>query len=202
MNISNLENKFLSSMAFLSGCFPIAVIHCVRVTIIPHYNSIDNLQWNIINIFAVGFVILTTLCSILFYISINRRFSLATVHVEVCDLKRKDLFSSGALSCYVLPFLSLSGNDTQSTVSLFLLVLLFLRVFNNNIKFLYTPMIDILGYKILEGKMVDSSTGLTIERPCNLLVKSDQNFYFETSNSVLMEKINETTFCVKLVATS
>ena len=152
MEISNFENKFLSSMAFLSGCCPIALIHCIRVVIIPYYESADTINlFDMVKIFAVCFLMITILCTFFFRFLIDQKFSVATTHVKVCNLKRKDLFSSGALSCYVLPFLSLIGDDIQSTVAILILVLLFLKVFINNIMFLYTPMIDIWGYKILEG---------------------------------------------------
>ena len=197
MYVNNVENKFLSSMAFLSGCFPIALIHFLRVTIIPYYGNTSNIVFDVVQIFSISFIILTFCCSFLFYIAINKRFSSASVCVQVCDLKRKDLFSSGALSCYVVPFLSLIGDNIQSTVSLMILILLFLRVFNNNIMFLYTPMIDILGYKILEGKIRYSANGQVVERQCNLMVKSDKDLYFEIENNGVMEKLNESTFCFR-----
>ena len=198
----NFENRFLSSMAFLSGCLPIALIHFTRVVLVPGYGTILSVDFSIVQIFSSVFISLTFLCSILFYILINERFSKATTHAKVCDLKRKDLFSSGALSCYVLPFLSLIGDDIQSTVLLVILILLFLRVFNNNVMFLYTPMIDILGYKILEGTIRYTVNGQTEEKRYDIMVKSDKNLYFESDNSVLMEKLNESTFCAKLLVTS
>lgn len=197
MYVNNVENKFLSSMAFLSGCFPIAFIHFLRVTVIPYYKSADDIVFDVVQVFSISFIVVTACCSFLFYILINKRFSAASICVQVCNLKRKDLFSSGALSCYVVPFLSLIGDNVQSTVSLIVLILLFLRVFTNNIMFLYTPMIDILGYKILEGTIRYSVNGQVIERECNLMVKSDKELYFEIENNGVMEKLNESTFCFR-----
>ena len=197
MYVNNFENKFLSSMAFLSGCFPIALIHFVRVTVIPYYERMDCIIFDVVQVFSISFIVLTIICAFGFYISINKRFSSASTQVKVFNLKRKDLFSSGALSCYVVPFLSLSGDNIQSTVSLVMLIVLFLIVFNNNIMFLYTPMIDILGYKILEGTIRYTANGHAVERQCNLMVKSDKNLYFEIGNDGLMEKLNESTFCFR-----
>lgn len=197
MYANNIENKFLSIMAFLSGCFPIALIHFVRVTVIPYWGRANDIVCDVVQIFSVSFIVVTACCSFLFYISINKRFSAASVCVQVYKLKRKDLFSSGALSCYVVPFLSLIGDNVQSTVSLVVLILLFLKVFINNIMFLYTPMIDILGYKILEGTIRYSVNGQIVERECNLMVKSDKELYFETENNGVMEKLNESTFCFR-----
>ena len=197
MEISNFENKFLSSMAFLSGCSPIALIHFVKVVGIPYYEFANDITFDVVRIFSVCFLGITIFCSILFRVLIDKKFSVATTHVKILHLQRKDLFSSGALSCYVFPFLSLIGDDIQSTISLAILILLFLKVFSNNIMFLYTPMFDIWGYKILEGSIKYSSHGQDFERKCNLIVKSDENLYFETDNDAVMEKLNETTFCVK-----
>ena len=83
-----------------------------------------------------------------------------------------------------------------------ILITLFLKVFINNIMFLYTPIIDVLGYKILEGTVrYTTFDGKTTERQCNFLVKSDEGIYFEKAdNSVVIEKLTETTFCVKIMA--
>ena len=90
-------------------------------------------------------------------------------------------------------------NNLQSTVSLFVLILLFLKVFTNNIMFLYTPIIDIMGYKIMEGTLKYTINGQIKERKCDLMLKSDKNLYFTSENNAVMEKLNETTFCVKLI---
>lgn len=201
------ENKFLSSLAFLSGCLPIAFIHFTKVIVIPFWESNENLtnfQFNtFVRIVSIILILLTISSTVMFYIAINKRFSQATTKVSVCKLKRKDLFSSGALSCYVVPFISLIGDSLHSTISIIILILLFLRVFTNNIMFLYTPMIDIFGYKILEGIIKQTNlNGQILERQCNIIVKSDSNLYFETDNKVVIEKLNETTFCAKTISIS
>lgn len=202
MSISNIEHKMLSGVAFLSGCLPIALIHFIRVTVIPCSNHAADMTVDIVQIFSIGFMVVTMLCAFGFYYLINLRFSAASIRGTICNLKRKDLFSSGALSCYILPFLSLLGNDIQSTISMVILIFLFLKVFINNIMFLYTPIIDVLGYKILEGTVrYITFDGKTAERQCNFLVKSDEGIYFEKAdNSVVIEKLTETTFCVKIMA--
>lgn len=63
-------------------------------------------------------------------------------------------------------------------------------------------MIDILGYKILEGTIRYTVNGQIEEKQYDIMVKSDKNLYFESDNNVLMEKLNESTFCVKLLVTS
>ncbi len=201
MNVNNFEDKFLSGIAFLSGCLPIAVIHGLRVLVVPCYEVAENNPpINIVVIyFSVIFLVITSISAVLFCIALNKRFARASTLVEISDLKRKDLFSSGALSCYVLPFLSLIGNNLQSTVSLFVLILLFLKVFTNNIMFLYTPIIDIMGYKIMEGTLKYTINGQVKEKKCDLMLKSDANLYFTSENNAVMEKLNETTFCVKLI---
>ena len=181
MDSSYFEDKFLSGMAFLSGCLPIAIIHSIRVFVVPCYEVAENNPpMNIgVKYFAVAFLVIALTSAVLFCFSLNKRFSRASTRVEISDLKRKDLFSSGALSCYVLPFLSLIGNNLQSTVSLFVLILLFLKVFTNNIMFLYTPIIDIMGYKIMEGTLKYTINGQIKERKCDLMLKSDKNLYFK-----------------------
>lgn len=202
MNNSYFEDKFLSGMAFLSGCLPISIIHGLRVFVVPCYEVAENNPpMNIgVKYFAVAFLVIALISTAFFCIALNKRFSRASTRVEISDLKRKDLFSSGALTCYVLPFLSLIGNNLQSTVSLFILIILFLRVFTNNILFLYTPIIDIMGYKIMEGTIKYSTiNGQVKEKKCDLMLKSDENLYFTSENNAVMEKLNETTFCVKLI---
>lgn len=202
MNINNCEDKFLSGIAFLSGCLPIAVIQGLRVFVVPCYEVAENNQpINIVVQYFSGFFFgITAISAIFFCIALNKRFSRASTRIEIRDLKRKDLFSSGALTCYVLPFVSLIGNNLQSTVSLFVLIPLFLIVFTNNILFLYTPIIDIMGYKIMEGTIkYPTLNGQIKEKKCDLMLKSDKNLYFTSENNAVMEKLNETTFCVKLI---
>ena len=201
MNDNRLENKFLSGIAFLSGCLPIAFIHFVRVFIIPYFEvtEIPTSIHILVKIFSAVFLIITSISAVLFCVFLNKRFLKADTNVKISNLRRKDLFSSGALGCYVLPFVSLIGNNLQSTISLFTLILLFLIVFTNNIIFLYTPIIDIKGYQLMEGTMTYKINGQIKEKKCDLMLKSDKNLYFTSENNAVMEKLNETTFCVKLV---
>lgn len=99
------------------------------------------------------------------------------------------MFSSGALSYYILPFVSFIGDSTQSILTLIVVTIVLLVVFNNNVMFMYTPLLDFLGYKVLEGNMSDldgKNSGAAI-----IVVKSEKGIFFTGSNRGVVNYVNE-----------
>ena len=199
MNV-NHERIAFSCTAFLSGCVPISLIYFFKTTICPFIsNRIDyNFEYNHIQIFSIAFLVITLVSSGIFFFMLKKKFIQASDSVTISNLKRKDLFSSGALGFYVLPFISFLGNDMESLITIIILVLLLLRIFTNNVMFLYTPFIDILGYKMLEGTVTYNNNGSVKKQTYNIMVKSDKNLFFSTDNKCLMNQLNENTICVNI----
>jgi hypothetical protein len=192
----NVSRVFLNSAAFFSGCFPIALINFI----INIFLRTEGNNWYV-EIFAKSLLIITVLASLFFYIYLRKKFRSAVTTVEIKDIKRKDIFSSGAISYYILPFVSFVGNDEKSMVTLVVVLTLLVIIFNNNLMFLYTPLIDMLGYKILEGKILYSNSNLDVTKIeiGNILVKSDKKIFFSKENKAHIHKISEGIFCAIII---
>lgn len=183
VNVNSIEKIIVNVAAFLSGCFPIALIEWLRVII---FRS-DSNNWYV-EIFSKVFLIITVICICIFTWSIFKIFRRVNTPGNISNLKRKDTFSSGAISYYVLPFVSFVGNDINSMVTLAVVIVFLSVIFNNNMMFMYTPVLDFLGYKVLEG---DLESGGNIYKTVTILVKTDKCLYFTGSNNGEFEKVQE-----------
>lgn len=180
-------NRFLINMsAFLSGCFPVALIEWIRVII---FRPTDN-NWYV-EIFFKTFLGLSILCIISFLLFIFYRFKKANTPCVISKLRRKDTFSSGAISYYILPFISFLGNDMDSMLTLLVIIIFLMVIFHNNMMFMYTPVLDFMGYKVLEGEL--SCRG---ESPVKvvILVKSDNGIIFTGENHGKVKKVQDGLF--------
>ncbi len=172
----------LNSSAFLSGCLPIALIQFSRAL----FSDVCNV---VLASFSVAFLFLTVVATVYLWCYFSSTFSKANVPCKISNLKRKDLFSSGALSCYILPFVSFVGDSVQSVLTLFVITIVLLVVFNNNMMFMYTPLLDFLGYKVLEGEWSDldgKNSGTAM-----IVVKSGKGIFFTGSNRGVVNCVDE-----------
>lgn len=176
-----------NSSAFLSGCFPVALIDVLYVAM---FRSTEQ-NWGA-KAFAWVFLVVTIIASVCFYFILQNHFREATTSCKIGNLKRVNVFSSSAISYYTLPFISFVGDSVQSAVTLFILVAILLVIFNNNMMFMYTPLLDFLGYKVLEGEIIFMNG--SVVRYANIVVKTDKGLYFSSHNDGLVEKVNEDTF--------
>jgi len=195
-----LDRIITNSTSFLSGCLPIALIDFIQVIVFRPENN----NWYV-EIFAKTFLLFTIISCVVFYVILWDNFKKADTPVIITNLKRKDMFSSGAISYYVLPFISFIGNTLQSTITLAVVIILLLIIFNNNMMFMYTPFLDILGYKVLEGTIIQPGREhekcyccqKNIEQSCSIVVKTDRNLFFTGENKGTMKKISGDTVFFK-----
>ena len=179
-------------MAFLSGCFPIALINFIRNIVFPLENSNVYVEW-----FSVTFFAITVVSAIVYFLLLRKFFRSANILCIISDIKRVDMFSSGAISYYILPFISFIGNDVQNAITLFIVIILLLIIFNNNMMFMYTPILDCLGYKVLECRICNPDGSGS--QKAKVVVKTDNGLYFSGNNLGKAEKVNEDTFFFILV---
>ena len=178
--------KRASCMAFLAGCFPIALIEALHVFIF----DVDEAGYAV-QCFAAIYMVVSIGACIDTWLFFRRQFHSVRIPCEISKLQRKDLFSSGAISYYVIPFISFIGSGIESAVTLLIVTALMLAMFRNNIMFLYTPLLDVFGYKILEGE---------ISRPdgnCRMgtfIVKTDKGLFFSSKNQGKMLQITNGVF--------
>lgn len=177
-----LSKIVLNSSAFLSGCLPVALIQVSRFSFSDVYNVVPASL-------SVAFLFLTILASVCLWRYFSITFSKANVPCKVSNLKRKDMFSSGALNYYILPFVFFIGDNMQSVLTLFVITIALLVIFNNNMMFMYTPLLDFLGYKILEGEVSDLD-GKNL-KVAMIVVKSDKGIFFTGSNRGVMNRVSE-----------
>ena len=183
VNVKSTEKVIVNVSAFLSGCFPVALIEWIRVVLFRTSNN----NWYV-EIFSKTFFTFTIVCSLIFWVYILKKFREANTIGEISCLKRKDMFSSGAVSYYILPFVSFLGNDINSMVTLIVVIILLAVIYNNNMMFMYTPLLDFMGFKVLEGNIKCQNAEFS---KAMILVKKDKNIVFTGENKGKFEKIQE-----------
>jgi len=174
-------HTLLSSTAFLSGCIPIAIINLTL-----NYDKEDC----IISWFSIGFCAISIIAGLYFFRKIKSFYRHDNEKAVILNIRRKDIFVSGAISYYVLPFISFVSTGREGVLILSILILLFLKIFNNNRMFLYTPLFDLLGYKILE---CDIRINQHIVH-ADIITKDGNCLYFTGENHMRVSKIEEGVF--------
>ena len=174
----------LSSTAFLSGCIPIALIN-----LFLNYEKEDN----VIFWFSISFYLVTTFSGLYFFRTIRSFYRDDNEKAVIINIKRKDIFVSGAISYYVLPFISFVSTGRDGVYILCTLILIFLKIFTNNRMFLYTPLFDILGYKILE---CDIKINQQIVH-ADIITNDGSKLFFTGENNMRVLKIEEGIFVAK-----
>lgn len=184
-----MPNRIIcNSSAFLSGCLPVALIDFL---IVIGFRS-DAHDWRA-EVFAYIFLAVTVAASVCYYRFLQKKFQAASAVCKIENLRRVNIFSSGAVSYYTLPFISFVGDSLQSAVILSVLVVILLIIFNNNMMFMYTPFLDFCGYKVLDGNIIfpTGENGKENIRLAHIVVKTDNKLYFSSSNDGLSEKVTE-----------
>ncbi len=178
-----MKNLFINTSAFWAGCFPVALMEFVCVMWFGTNDTTKPLY-----IFAYIFLFVTIISTLCFIRFIKNTFSKANTPGSISNIKRKDIFSSGAISYYILPFISFVGSDSKSMVTLIIVILILTLIFNNNMMFMYTPILDFFQYKVLE---CDLQCGIDKHEKVIILVKSDTTLYFTGTNNGVFKKVQE-----------
>lgn len=194
MNFKISFSARISFWSFISGCFPVAIIN-----FIINY-KIENL---LSGFFAYLFIFFSSFATV-YLVSVLRGYvkniktNVGCNNAKISNIKRKNLFTTGAMGYYVIPFVSFigTGDNYVSTVILLILIILFAWLFTANRMVLYNPMLDILGYRILEATVSISGK----EHTSDILTKAKDaaNLYFSSVNNVSTIKIDETTYFARL----
>ncbi len=175
---------FLSLTAFFSGCLPIS---CITL-----FTNLDN-EIILIKYFSFSFFAITAFATVYFaYWLHNNNNTHNSIIVKIINIKRKNLFSTGAMTYYIVPFISFIPGDNIKTLYILIVLLgLFAILFITNRMALYTPIIDLCGYKILEcdikldsGKLLHS----------DIIIKNIDGLCFSGENAINVRKIDESTY--------
>lgn len=175
---------FLSLAAFFSGCLPIALIN-------------GFLNWNnnilIIRYFSWLFCSIAIVATLYFLSWLKKNNNVKNSDLIIIEnIKRKNIFSTGAMSYYIVPFVSfIPGEDLKTFYILVTLIIMFAWLYVSNRMALYTPIIDFSGYKILEATI---SNGSEKKIRADVLIKNIDNIYFSDENRVNARKIDENTY--------
>jgi hypothetical protein len=163
---------------------PIALIN-----LFLNYEKDDNIVFG----FSIFFFLITTSSGLYFFRKIKTFYRNDNEKAVILNIKRKDVFVSGAISYYVLPFISFISSGRDGVYILCTLIVLFLIIFTNNRMFLYTPLFDILAYKILECDIKINDKLIHAD----IIVKDGNQLYFTGENSMRIYKIEEGIFAAE-----
>ena len=185
---------FRNIVSYLSGCIPISIIQLLLNIFFPCADTSKN---QFIMYVSIGLFVITILSGAAVYRLVRSEFETASIKINFVNVRRKNSFSSGALSLYIIPFISFVGDDYSHLVILLVLLLFMMCVYVNNRMFMYTPLFDLLGYKNIEADCRLCGTNIMFHY--NLLVQSDKDIFFSGENICTITKIDETTACAKII---
>ena len=141
------------------------------------------------DIFSVIFLLSTVFSMVACFFMLKRFQKNLDAQCVVSELKRFNLVGSGELNCYLFHYISFVYGNIQGALILGTIIVLMLISVRNQKALLYSPFLDIFGYKILEGKITSTDTPSTFSMQARFLVRTDQGLYFTSKNYGRANKI-------------
>ena len=146
--------------SFLSGNLPICAILLVSVAF--KYFSPEGV---IIPLILAGGYILICLIStgiLLYFLQCTitqLKMKNGGTYGRLYNLKIQNIFSSGTMTYYILPFISFAAGDDllKNEIILFILILILGKLYVQERMIIYTPILGLVGYIVLAGRLKDSS---------------------------------------------
>jgi len=97
---------------------------------------------------------------------------------RIQNIKIQNIFSSGTMTYYILPFISFAAGDDllKNEIILFILILILGKLYVQERMIIYTPILGLVGYIVLAGRLLDPShkelgeTLLLIKNPNQLVL--------------------------------
>lgn len=176
----------ISWMSFLSGNLPICLI--LIVTLIHKYIITNNFLCipTMIAIFYFGVCFLSAKF-LLTHISeeFNRlKERNGGVYGKMCKIRIHNIFSSGAMTYYILPFISFAAGDDilKNEIILFILIFIFGILYVRERMIIYTPILGLCGYIVLSANLKDiqnneiGETLILMKRTRNLMLGPIQEY--------------------------
>lgn len=185
--------KKLSIASYLSGCLPISIVSVINVNYEKFICKDGKIIFTdfIINLVPILFFITTIVASWLVIKDLKKRKSDSQSECEIENVKRKNLFATGAMSYYVLPFIAFASiKDWSSLISMIVLLITFGWIFVNNRMFPYSPIIDIAGYTVFECDLILDSGSKKVKN-VNIITKDASIIYLSSTNYGRVEKVDE-----------
>jgi hypothetical protein len=115
-------------------------------------------------------------------------------HILLAEIKQKNIFSTGVMSYYVLPFASfVSGDDVvKNCILLTILLIVFGLIYVRERMILYTPIFSMMGYMVITGIITDT-TGKKKIGGKDVLIKSPNNLILGDSYNATVQAFTDTT---------
>lgn len=169
----------ISLASFLSGNLPICAI--LLVSVVFKYFSAEKVLvplifagcYTVICLISTG-ILLYTLKSAIKELEIKNGGNYGRIQ----NIKIQNIFSSGTMTYYILPFISFAAGDDllKNEIILFILILILGKLYVQERMIIYTPILGLVGYIVLAGRLLDSGhkelgeTLLLIKNPNQLVL--------------------------------
>jgi cell division protein FtsL len=190
-------NILYNWVSYLSGNIIISLIFFISVEWDFYNHPITTqIEWYV-QIVATLFLLLTILSTyeILYYFN-NKIKNLSQGNggktVKIFNLKMKNIFSTSAMSYYIIPFSSFAAGDDniKNLIALTILVVIFGIIYVKERMILYTPILILFGYMVFSCTIKDEN-GNSMEK--DILVKRHKEIILGGSYSAVIQDLNDTT---------
>lgn len=192
--------KIYAWFSYISGNMPIALIFFLnsiydRIEFTDGYSWTCNLDMELF--FAFICVGITSVSSFL----IKRYFDNSLKRLEngnggseylISDLRVKKLFSSGAITYYILPFASfVVGDDVfKNLIALCILTIIFGKIYVKERMTVYSPILCLAGYVVFSCTINASDSTKQI----NVLFKNPGDIFLEHTCRIVVQNIDNETY--------
>lgn len=192
-------NKCDNWISYLSGNFIIAIIFFISNSW-DFYNNKGNFY---VFLLSGTLLIVTILAAIYIIRTFNHRIKQLSLgrrgtEVQIDNLKIKGLFSTGAMTYYILPFASFATGDDEvkNAIALFILIFFFGLIYVHNKMILYTPVLGLYGYSTFSCttsniRRNDSENIIKLNK--DILVKDCTNIILGETYLAQVQDLNENT---------
>ena len=189
-------NSFYTWITYLSGHIPIAFIYFISV-LLAEYKDNSIYPYVFIS-FSIIYLVISIIAAIILY----NKYDIQLKNLQsgnggnksiIRPTKIKSLFTSDAMSYYVLPFAAFAASDdlVKTTLILLVLTLIFGISFVRERMNLYTPCLILFGFVLFSCKVksIDNSNDIEI----NILIKNPKKIVFGCQYQAILQLINDTT---------
>lgn len=137
-----MDKRWLSVVSYLAGCLLVAFIYLL-------------INWDKGYCYLYGgvtFTLISLLAIFVIYRYLKKQLPNKTngIKTTIRKIRRNNNFVASSISYYVIPFLSFVSTGFENTVILVVLIIFFAFIHGKNRMFLFSPVLDILGYSVLD----------------------------------------------------
>ncbi len=182
-----MDKRFLSVVSYIAGCLLVAII----------YLAINWDKGYVYLYSGSGFValsILSTLWMWNYFIS-NIPSKKENTQTSIRRIRRNNNFVASSISYYVIPFLSFINTGIENSIILGFTVSFFAFVHWKNRMFLFSPVIDMLGYNILDCEIKIGEDFI----PAYVITNEFNSLYTSGENECYQKKVDEGVFFVSFL---